>query len=417
MFIFFALSFVVFLLWLLLAAPLGRNRLEASARIAADPDRIWQALYPFGADVDWNEALTAVRPLATEDGLAGRMITTHAGRDGAPIERDFVLGDVVENERFRLRFTADTALDDSFWRDHEMDVSIDRQPDGSCRVTIAETDSYRGAAFAVFRFFALRRQASKLKIWAETGTFSKGGLFERPISQFALACLSAVMLWPLFGLDAFGFFLAATLTTVVALHELGHLAAFRLAGHRSARMIFIPILGGIALGGRPYDTRFEVGFAALMGAGFSAFLAVILMAAHTGVSGRLEPAQANGLLAALIICAAFNLGNLAPVWRFDGGQVIRQVFETRAGQAAASAMIIACFAVTGVMLGLPLRLIVVAGLVLLLLGLITAGVGARPKKPLTPMTGTERLAVAGGFAAAFAAHAFALIWGVERLLA
>lgn len=416
-YIFLALLAVVLLLWLLLAAPIGIRRVQARARIAADPDRIWQALYPFGDHVNWNQAIANVRPLATEGDLVGRIVTTHTGRDGAPIERDFIIDALVPQRSFQLRYRADTALDDSFWRDHAIDVAIMPGDDGHCAVTIAETDCYRGAAFAVFRFFALRRQAAKLKIWAETGQFTQGGLFERPITQFALACLSTLLLWPLFGLTPVGLFLAATLTAVVALHELGHVAAFRLAGHNSARMIFIPILGGIALGGRPYDTRFEVGFAALMGAGFSAFLAALLVIGHMAAAPAMAPFWANALLIAIVICTAFNLGNLAPIWRFDGGQVIRQVFETRWGQVAASAAIITCFAATGLALTLPVTLIVAAGLVLLVIGLITSGIGVRPRKPLKPMNGRERLAIACGFAAVFSVHALALIWSVELLVA
>ena len=40
------------------------------------------------------------------------------------------------------------------------------------------------------------------------------------------------------------------------------------------------------------------------------------------------------------IGAMFNLGNLVPVWKFDGGQVIRQVFRTRAGQGIASFLLL-----------------------------------------------------------------------------
>ena len=115
------------------------------------------------------------------------------------------------------------------------------------------------------------------------------------------------------------------LTTVVALHELGHMAAFRVMGHRKVRMIFIPLLGGIAIGGRPYDSRFEVAFVALMGAGFSAFLVPIAIAAsiYAGGAGR---RAAAGVLATLAgFAALFNIANLVPVWKFDGGQVLRQI--------------------------------------------------------------------------------------------
>ena len=137
--------------------------------------------------------------------------------------------------------------------------------------------------------------------------------------------LSAFILWPFFGLNLGGLALAAVLTSVVALHELGHMAAFRLKGHRKVRMIFIPLLGGIAIGGRPYDSRFEVAFVALMGAGFSAFLVPLLIAA-SALAGGEGYRLAAALLATLAGCAAlFNIANLVPVWKFDGGQVLRQI--------------------------------------------------------------------------------------------
>ena len=100
------------------------------------------------------------------------------------------------------------------------------------------------------------------------------------------------LLWPLFGLSVGGLVLATVLTTVVALHELGHMAAFRMMGHRNVRMIFIPLLGGIAIGGRPYDRCFEVAFVALMGAGFSAFLIPLAIASSDLAHGAGYPAVA-----------------------------------------------------------------------------------------------------------------------------
>ena len=84
-----------------------------------------------------------------------------------------------------------------------------------------------------------------------------------------MAVLSVLILWPFFGLTHVGLMLSAVLTSVVIAHEAGHMFAFRAMGHKTARMIILPFLGGIALGGRPYNTHFEVGFSALMGAGMS----------------------------------------------------------------------------------------------------------------------------------------------------
>ena len=137
--------------------------------------------------------------------------------------------------------------------------------------------------------------------------------------------LSAFILWPFFGLNTGGLILAAVLTAVVALHELGHMAAFRLMGHRRVRMIFIPLLGGIAIGGRPYDSRFEVAFVALMGAGFSAFVVPLAIASSNLALVNGHPAAASVLAALAGFTAFFNIANLVPVWKFDGGQVLRQI--------------------------------------------------------------------------------------------
>ena len=187
--------------------------------------------------------------------------------------------EVVEGSRFSMRVVEDTVarclvLEGLSRRPVELVIR-----GRGTRVTLSQTDRYRGVAFLVFRYFAMRRELSKLQHWAETGTYRKGGWFEHPLSQVGFAALSALILWPFFGLRFGGLALAAILTSVVALHELGHMAAFRLMGHSKARMIFIPLLGGIAIGGRPYDSRFEVAFVALMGAGFSAFLVPIAIAA------------------------------------------------------------------------------------------------------------------------------------------
>ncbi len=423
MFTVFALIVTVFLIWFLMAAPLGRRAVGATVQIDAPAGRVWQALYPFGRHANWNKALTRV--IAGDaleydpddpDIASGRMITTHVGRDGTPIERDFALDAVAAPHRFRLRYTSDSALDQSHWHDHHMDVSITEMGAMRCRVTVTETDIYKGGAFFVFRYFALRRMTSKLKIWAEQGTFVAGGLFEKPATQVGLAALSAVLLWPLFGLTAMGLFLAVTLTAVVALHELGHMAAFRLMGHRTARMIFIPVLGGIALGGRPYDTRFEVGFAALMGAGFSAFLSVALMGAHAAAVSASTVPNTHLIVFAAMMCAFFNLGNLAPVWKFDGGQIIRQLFSSRLGQGVAASTMLICLIALGLELGLPFGMLLVSAAVILTLSLMTAGGGVRPKRPLTPMSGIERFALAAALVAVSAIHATVLLWSVQTLI-
>jgi Zn-dependent protease len=235
------------------------------------------------------------------------------------------------------------------------------------------------------------------------------------VSQVGFAVLSAFTLWPMFGLTPGGFALAAVLTAVVALHELGHMAAFRLMGHRKVRMIFVPLLGGIAIGGRPYDSRFEVAFVALMGAGFSAFLVPVAIAACALAAGEGWNTAAGvfGTLAG--IAALFNVANLVPVWKFDGGQVLRQICPGPVTLALASFLLLSAFMAVGYAAGFAASLLVIAGAIFAILSLITAGTSVKPRHALKPIGGIERIAVAGALVAVFAIHACGVLWASARL--
>jgi Zn-dependent protease len=400
------------LIFLLFAVPLGVRTVRQSRVIAAGRDRVWSALWPFGENAAWSGQHLKAEVL-DESGLA-RIQLGWEGRDGEPIEHIVRLHDVVEGERFAMRVVDDSSLDSAFWSHYRNVVELAGQDD-KVRVTLSRTDRYRGAAFLLFRYFALRRELGKLKIWAETGKYRAGGRFEHPASQVGFAALSAFLLWPLFGLTAGGFAVAAVLTTVVALHELGHMAAFRMMGHRKVRMIFVPLLGGIAIGGRPYDSRFEVAFVALMGAGFSAFLVPIAIAAcvYAGGEGWRAAAGVLGTLAG--ITALFNVANLVPVWKFDGGQVLRQICPGPVSLALSSFALLSAFLALGCAAGFPAPFLVVAGAIFAILSLITAGSNVRPRYELKPIRTMERIAIAGALLAVFAIHASGLLWASARL--
>ena len=401
------------LIFLLMAAPLGLRTVRASRVIQANRDRLWQALWPLGSDAGWSgEILSAEAP--DGEGMA-RIELSWEGRDGQPIERKARFEDVLEGSRFSMRVVEDTALDPSFWANYRETTELVPEGDGT-RVTFTQTDRYRGVAFLIFRFFAMRRELGKLQVWATTGQYRKGGWFEHPVSQIGFAVLSAFILWPFFGLNLGGLALAAILTSVVALHELGHMAAFRLTGHRRARMIFIPLLGGIAMGGRPYDSRFEVAFVALMGAGFSAFLVPVLIAASGFASGE-GHRLAAALLATLAGCASlFNIANLVPVWKFDGGQVLRQICPGPVALALASFFLLSALLALGWRAGFSPSFLLVAGAVFSILSLLTMGSGVKPRHELKPIRPFDRLAMAGALLAVFAIHGYGMLWASAQLM-
>ncbi|MEL6919406.1 MAG: site-2 protease family protein [Pseudomonadota bacterium] len=397
------------LMWLVMAAPLGVRTVRTTVPVDLDVGEVWSALYPFGENACWHHSATEI---ARSDGRTGCITTEHTGRDGEPIKRTFELVEDVPNETFALRYTHDTSLADSFWEHHHQSVSLDAQGDKTS-VTFAETDRYRGIAFMVYRFFAMRRMARQFKQWASTGTYTRGGWFDRIETQFAMAGVSTLLLWPLFGLHLDGFFLAAALTMVVALHELGHVAAFRISGHKTARMVFLPLLGGFAMGGRPYDSHFEIAFAALMGAGFSAFVAAGLWFAH--VAGLPLGPWRDELLVGVLICAIFNLGNILPVWKFDGGQILRQVFRRRLHLYAVSIGLLLAIGVYAHGLGVPLGFIVISIAVVVALRLLTGTNTIRPRSALVQMRMFERALAFAGLVSVITIHAIIAQWSWQAL--
>jgi Zn-dependent protease len=174
-------------------------------------------------------------------------------------------------------------------------------------------------------------------------------------------------------------------------------------------MIFLPLLGGIAMGGRPYDKHFEIGFSALMGSGFSAFPVAAMVWWHIAFVGN-----SNGLLdEAIVIAALFNLGNLMPVWKFDGGQVLRQIFRTGGAQAAAAFFMLGILMAAGIAVGFSPTVMIACGALLATLSLITTSTGVRPKTALTPMTGNERMSLLAALVAVTSVHAMAVVWAVR----
>jgi Zn-dependent protease len=399
------------LIFVLMTMPLGMRTLRRSRLIRADRNKLWQALWPLGSHATWSGETLSVT------GFRGgaRITLSWEGRDGQPIQRKVAFDDVVQGRRFSMRVVDDSSLDPSFWGHYRETTELLREGD-AVRVTVSQTDRYRGVAFLIFRYFAMRRELGKLKAWAETGHFRKGGLFEHPLSQVGFAVLSALIFWPFFGLTAGGLVLAATLTFVVALHELGHMAAFRLMGHRKVRMIFIPLLGGVAIGGRPYDSRFEVAFVALMGAGFSALLVPVLIAAST-LSGAAGHPLAAMLLAVFAGCAAlFNIANLVPVWKFDGGQVLRQICPGPLALGLASFGLLSAFLALGWHAGFPPKFLLAAGAIFACLSLLTMGAGVRPRHELKPIHTFDRFAIGAGLLAVFVIHGCGVLWASTVLL-
>ncbi len=403
-------------LWLLMAAPVGTRTIRMRRSFRQPADALWQAVNPAGASADWHHAVISSRAIPDRPGIVEQTYR-HLDRQGQPIRRLF---DVKMTEPMpdMLGYTAtvvdDSTLDNRFWRHFHERRQVVTDASGTTLI-VEQTDTYRGFAFLIFRYFTLRRELRALEGWMKTGQSTPNGIFEHPLVQTFLAVLSTLILWPFFGLDAAGLMISTFLTVVIVLHELGHMAAYRTFGHSKVRMIFVPLLGGIAIGGRPYNSLFEVATCALMGSGMSAFLVPILIAGIRANEAGWLPAEWHGpMLVFLLILGAFNLLNLLPMYRFDGGQVLRQIFTGKFSLVFASFAITLAILAVGWSIGLTASTLLAALAVFTLLSLIGFG-SVKPKHELEKMSGGERLLVSFGLYAAVAMHAYAIRFAADIL--
>jgi len=110
----------------------------------------------------------------------------------------------------------------------------------------------------------------------------------------------------------------------IAIHEFGHVAAFRAIGHNDARFRLIPLLGGVAISNKLPKSQLAEFYIAIMGPAIMLVPLVISgVYIHTiGTTGSLIDSFARTMF---IITGAINFFNLLPLWPLDGGRIIRAV--------------------------------------------------------------------------------------------
>jgi hypothetical protein len=100
--------------------------------------------------------------------------------------------------------------------------------------------------------------------------------------------------------------------------------------------------------------------------------------------------------------------------RFDGGQVLRQIFRTQRSQILASFLVTLCILCVGAEIGLPARYLGIGLLVFTVVSIIGGG-SFKPRQKLEEMNGGERMLVSFGLYAAIAMHGYAVITAIDRL--
>lgn len=126
-----------------------------------------------------------------------------------------------------------------------------------------------------------------------------------------------------------GWQLALLLIAALAVHEFGHLLAYKLIGQPWGRLMFLPFLGAIAVPRLPFHKQGEAVFAALMGPGLSVIPAAAL-ALYVHSVGVMNV----WLIYAGIVVAGLNIFNLLPAEPLDGGMALRSVLAKLIGSHA-----------------------------------------------------------------------------------
>lgn len=160
-------------------------------------------------------------------------------------------------------------------------------------------------------FYALRGA------FAGVGGLHLTGFDRDAMGMGLLAILAAGYFWgPLYGL---------ALILVVALHEFGHVAAFRICGHTDARFRLVPLIGGIAISNRLPSSQDKAFFIALMGPAIWIGPMLLMLGLSDLIYDR-APGVGDFLWVVGQVAGALNFFNLLPLYPLDGARCIRYVF-------------------------------------------------------------------------------------------
>ena len=188
----------------------------------------------------------------------------------------------------------------------------------------------------------------------------------------------------------------------IAIHEFGHVAAFRAMGHDDARYRMIPFLGGVAISAKMPRDQLSDFYISIMGPGI--MLAPLVI---SGVLAEVLSTSAPGIAALarvmFIITGVINFFNLLPLWPLDGGRILRTITYTWSPMASryitlAMSLGLAAWAFYA---SLPLIFLVA------LFGFSSARKIATINRAQPPMTGAQAVTAAIAYICAMAAHGLA----------
>lgn len=216
-------------------------------------------------------------------------------------------------------------------------------------------------------------------------------------SGLAMAVLSIAAAVYLLGLIG-----GLIVVAAIAIHEYGHVAAYRAAGHSDAFFRLVPFLGGVAISRQSPRDQISSYYVSLMGPGFS--LAPLVVCIVAGVmTENSDPELSYLAWRAAAIVGFLNAFNLLPFWPLDGGRMVRAITVAVAPSLARNITIAMTLGliVLSVMMGWWL-----IGL-FAMISLPSIKAAEKADEKLRPMSADEMALAVAAYVATFAAHLWA----------
>jgi Zn-dependent protease len=382
---------------LLLLIPLALFGLRArvnvgvSVFVRATPERVWEIVNPHDGKLDdWGRVKVVSRRIDgpgetyeisyTSPGNNGVMRTSTAlfgvaKRDSLQslvMKREGLEGKSINNELLEIRHDLKAVAGGTrlttryFWGPRQLLAQI-----------LARADLWGG----VYR----------LKGLAETG---------KPDERtFHWINIIMAVVTGLISVAAFGLLVdirfAPVLVIALAVHEFGHMLAFRMIGQPWGRMLFLPFLGAIAVPRLPFDSQAQNVFAALMGPGFSIFLAIGCI-----VPGLLGWPSADLFAVAGLVVSGLNVFNMLPAEPLDGGIALRSVLARLFGGRAWLGLLACALLIMGAGFVLNQSVLVLFGMLAVVFNLKSRKIDSG----LAPLTLTQVCIAILGYAFITMAH-------------
>ncbi len=129
------------------------------------------------------------------------------------------------------------------------------------------------------------------------------------------------------------------LILAVALHEFGHVAAFRICGHSDAWFRLIPLFGGVAISNQVPASHEKEFFIALMGPAIC-LAPMVMVYALSDLAESVSFELANFLYILGLVLGSLNFFNLLPFYPLDGGKLVRVLVQTFAPWATRNVSIV-----------------------------------------------------------------------------